>query len=156
MNGDLLCCASKWCSTKSQPTAWQSLMVYTELEPAATMLVDCAAAPGTWPRWVIPVVGSCSSPSPNPLGNTCLCLWLDRGFNLSLMSSLVCDISQDLHINIQSDLWYIFQFCYAFYTKILQAAFYGNRRTVGRTHHCCWPALGHSDSAHSTEVLRAM
>ena len=32
---------------KSQPTAWQALMAHGELEAAAMMLGDCAAAPST-------------------------------------------------------------------------------------------------------------
>lgn len=32
---------------KSQPTAWQALVAYTELEAAAVVLMVCAATPGT-------------------------------------------------------------------------------------------------------------
>ena len=84
---------------KSQPTAWQALMACTGLETTEMKLVDCASAPKTQPHWVITVVGSCHL---SPLGIPAL--WLDRGFNLSLMNSLGCDVNQDLHINIQSDL----------------------------------------------------
>lgn len=76
---------------------------------AATVLVCCASAPSTWPHWVIPVVASV------PLGTPAL--WLDRGFDLSLISSLGCDIIQNLQINIQSNLRYILQPYCAFLLK---------------------------------------
>lgn len=123
MNGELLCCASRWCSTEIPAHS---------LHRAGVMLVDCAAALGVWPHWVTPVVGSCH---PVP-GNTCS----------------ICDLIQDPPINTQSDLWYIFQFWYAFYTEILQSALRGSWCSVRRIHHCDqhWTL-----SAHSTESLTA-
>lgn len=71
MNGGVLCCASRWCST--------AIPAHSS-HRAGAVLGGCA--PGMWPHWVTPVVGSCH---PVP-GNTCpmaLCgLWHNSGSSL--------------------------------------------------------------------------
>lgn len=127
MNGDVLCCASRWCST--------AIPAHSS-DRAGAVLVDCA--PGMWPHWVTPVASSCH---PVP-GNTSLIalygLWQNSGSSLqytvlsmTLISILIC-LS---HRNpADSSPW-----C-----------------SVGRTHHCDqhWTLRAHStESLTATKPL---